>query len=386
MALTIYTGRENIGTIPNVEYGNADLQGVFGEIAASNALPVQLTNTLNMVLAPMEVEVPRKNGSPLPVKVHNVKFTEGGIQTSAKEFRPYMDKFDMTKSIGFNVMNFDYDDDTILEARNNKINLDQKALNTLQNVRNVYINKYLAFQRLKAVITGSSLSDTIPTLDAGTTGLAGYKRAFGFARGEDYADFLTVSDGVTTRNHYRTTVTGTLASSDITGLIDDIEDTNMYSGQGIIALAHPRIVQNIALLANAPENKDISIFGEITEAFGAMWKKVPGMHKDFIIFLDAGYVNGNQPLLVRGVEEDPEQRGIGIIMKDDIKAFKSVIDMNGSKTRIFPEEWYMTYRLAGGILDTNSARFDARGFMQAASVTALETWVSTMNGYFKYSE
>jgi len=389
--LSIYTGRENIGTIPNVDYGSAsdEFVGVFGEIVASNSLPMQFTTALNMILGQMEIEVPRKEGSPLPVEVHNVKFTQGSIQTSAKEFREYKDKFDTTRSVGYNVMNFDYDDETILQARNNGIDLDARELKKLMKIRNTYINKYLPFSRLKAVITGTTEIDTIPTLDSGTTGLAGYVRSFGFARGEDYADFLTTTDGVTTRNHYRTATTATYASTDITTCIDLIEDTNMYSGKGVIALGNPRTVQNVALLASANENKDISMFGELTDAFGAKWAKVPGMHKDFIIFLDMGYVEATgQPLLVRGVEIDEEQRGIGIVMKDDIKAFKSVIDMNGSKTRIFPEEWYQTYRLAGVILDINSARYDAGGVMTSggASEIALNAWVTTMNGYFKYSE
>ena len=388
MALSVYVGRENIGLIPNVKYGaSEEFQQVLAEIAVANSMAIQQTNALNMVLAPMERVVPRKNGSPLPVKVHNIKFTEGGIQTSAKEFREYMDKFDMTKSRGYNVMNFDYDDDTILESRNNSINLDAEAANVLSNVRELYANRYLPFSRLKAVITGTTNLDTVPTLDGGTTGLAGYKRSFGFARGEDYSDFLTVTDGVNTRNHYRTIVGATYASPDITNTIDLIEDTNMYSGKGVIVLGNPRVIQNLALLANSPENADIAYFGEVTEMFGAMFKKIPGMHKEFLIFLDMGYIDqSGTPLLVRGVEVDEQQRGLGIIMKDDIKAFESVIDMNGSKTRVFPEEWYMTYRLSGAILDIKAGRGDASGEMQAASITALETWVTTMNGYFKNVE
>jgi len=382
--LSIYTGREGIGNIPNIKYGASnDLREIFGEIVASNSIAMQYTDALNEVLAPMEITVPRKNGSPLPVKVHNVKFTKGGIQTSAKEFRSYMDKFDMSKSQGFNVMNFDYDDETILESRNNEVNLDQEAREKLTTIRGTYINKYLPFSRLKAVITGTTQSDSVPTLDGGTAGLTGYKRSFGFARGEDFADFLVVTDGVTTRNHYRALTGATYSSTDITNTIDLIEDTIMYSKKGVIVLGNPRVIQNLALLANAPENADIAYFGKVKEMFGASFKKIPGMHKDFLIFLDMGYINqSGTPLLVRGVEIDEEQRGMGIVMKDDIKAFKSVIDLGGSKTRIFPEEWYSTYRLSGAILDIKAGRGDGSGVMIADSVTALETWVSGMDGYF----
>ena len=227
------------------------------------------------------------------------------------------------------------------------------------------------------------MSDKIPTLDGGTTGLAGYKRAFGFARGEDYADFLTTADGVTTRNHYRTIKGATWTTTDIIDAIDLVINTNMYSGQGVIVLGNPRTVQAVASLANAPENKDIEIFGRVTSALGADWKQVNGMHPDFLIFLDKGYLNGSSPLLVRGVEVDEAQRGLGMMYKNDLKAFKSIVEMNGAKFRIFPEEWYMTYRLSGVILDTKAGRGDASGTMQAASVTALENWVSVLNSYWK---
>jgi len=383
--ITIFNGKEGIGTIPNVKYGAGEnFKSVWGEIVASNSLDVQFTNDLNRVLAPMEIQVPRINNTPLPVKVHNSKFTPGGVDTSAKEFRAYMDKFDMTKSRGYNIFNFDYSDETILEAQNYNIDLDNEALQAMKTFRGTYINKYLPFSRLKSIITGTTQSDEVPTLDSGTAGLAGYKRAFGFARGEDFADFLTTTDGVTTRNHYRTTVASTYSSTDITNAIDLITDTNMYSGKGVIALGNPRIIQNLALLANAPENADIAYFGNVTEMFGASFKKIEGFHKEFLIFLDKGYIEqSGTPLLVRGVEVTEAQRGFGIMIKNNLNSFETVSDMNGSKTRVFPEEWYMTYRLSGAILDiAGGTRADASGTMQEPSITALENWVTTMNSYF----
>lgn len=433
MAMTIYTGRVNKGNIPNVEYMTDETLAILGEIRAGNTVEVQSLSILNSVLAPMEREVPRKDGSPLPVKIHNVKFTEGGIQTSAPEFRPYLDKFEMNKVPGYNTMAFDYDDETILDSENNGVDLNAKALEQLRAIRTAYTTRYLPFQRLKSILTGSTLVDTAPvnygivragsflvgtqyiitesgTTDftligatnsnvgttftatgAGTgtgaaevTATGSFTSQFGFARGEDFADFLTVTDGVTTRNHLRTMKATALVSSDITDLVDDIEDTNMYSGQGILILGHPRTIQNLVSVASAPENKDIAIFGEVTEAFGATMKKIPGFHKDFLIFLDMGMM---RELLVRGVEIDPSQRGWGIVRKDDIKAFKSVTDIEGAKVRVFPEEWYMTLRLSGGILDTNPTRYDASGYMQdgtGKSIDALNNWVSGMTGYFKY--
>ena len=50
-------------------------------------------HSFQMPQKPMEKTVGRKNDSPLPIKIHNVKFTKGGIQTSAPEFREYYDKF-----------------------------------------------------------------------------------------------------------------------------------------------------------------------------------------------------------------------------------------------------------------------------------------------------
>ena len=50
--LSIFTGRQNIGDIPNVLYGNESFKDIFGEIIASNSQAVQFTNEINAVLAP----------------------------------------------------------------------------------------------------------------------------------------------------------------------------------------------------------------------------------------------------------------------------------------------------------------------------------------------
>jgi len=390
MALTIINGRTSIGNIPNIQNAPNDMLEMVALIEAGNSVTNQNNNILNAILQPMERSVERKDGTPLPVEVHNVKFSEGGIMTSAKEFRPYMDKLELDRSVGYNVMNFNYDEETLLAAKRGEINLEAQKLKSTKAIMTVHTNKYLPYSRLKAVITGTTLSETIPTLDPGTTtGVFAYTRSFGFARGEDFCDFITVATGDAKRNFYRTTETGSVADTDITNLADDLEAVDTYSRQGIVAFGHPRTVQNLGSLAKDTMNQDIEIFGDVaaTNMFGINWVKVPGFHPDFVIMLDMGKT---EELLIRGIEkEDADQRGLGIVVMNDLTAFDSVQDLNGAKMRIFPEEWYMAMRLSGGILDTNELRGDVSGYMQDGggnSVEALELWITTMNGYWKTFE
>ncbi len=83
--------------------------------------------------------------------------------------------------------------------------------------------------------------------------------------------------------------------------------------------------------------------------------------------------------------------GMGIVYEGKLDSWTAIGDLDGAKLRIFPEEWYMPWRLSVGILDVSgiSGRESADGYMQdgaGGSVEALENWVTTMNGYFLTEE
>lgn len=328
------TNKINTETISN------ELIEILSKITAINDPEIQNTNILNKILAPMELKVPRIISTPLSIAINNVKSMNEDVLNS-KEFKVYNNKFEMNEFAGYDI--------------EGEINL-----NTITNTKNKYINKYLIFSRLKAIITGSTQSDTIPEINEAVDG---YIHAFGFARGENYRDFTKINPY---RNHYRAIVAPKLTSSDIINSINLIKNTNIYSGEGIIVLGHPDTIQNtIALDFNS---------------FDGDFKKIPETHKDFLIFLDAGCTEAKEnPLLIRGVDIDEKQNGLGIVSETHTLRIAS-----GTHTlKVFPEEWYMVCRLSGVILDVNTARYTETGLMNEINTMELESWIATMNDYLK---
>lgn len=384
--VTIYTGRENMGNIPNAKYMAPEGMEMLAMIEAGNTVDVQNLNALNELLSSYEVEVPRIDGTPIPVEEFNVFFTQGTIQSGAPEFRPYIETLDMVESDGYNVIAYNYDGDTIAKARSRGINLMAEATRKVEKAQTVYLNKYLPYHRLHALLTGNTQSSTIPTLDGGT---GGYTRSFGWGRGEDFSSFVPATSNLAaTRNHYRVIKSNTgIGELDITDCIDRIEETDKYTGQGIIAIAHPRTINIVGQLFNDSANYDDWVIGEVygKPILGATWVEMPQMDRDFILFLDRGTLND---LIINGVEKDGAQRGWGLFMMNNFERFENIEDINGAKLRIFPEERYVANRLAGCILGVNTSFADASGVMGTSSTaeTALNAFVTKLINSYSRTE
>ena len=382
MALQIINGRNTKGLA--VAKGFEVAWDFLAELKSGNTVEDQKTVELNAVLGAMETEVARIEGQPLPVKEHNVKFTKGGVSTNAPEFQAYWSKFDFQKSSGYNVQAYDFSDETLLEFKNLGINVMDKIMESTEAIKGAYINSYLPYIRLKALLTGASVVDTLPAFDGGT---GKFTTAFGCARGESYDAYLPPTVTNKTVNLYRTVTTNAgVKPADIRALINTIRNTKSYGKgggtRGILVIGAYDTIQGLASMANAPENKDIEIFGEVTKMYNADFKAVEGMHDDFLIAFDMSYMN---KLIVKGVNVDPEQRGLVFMPKVDIQEFKTYADIQGGKMRIFEEEYYMPYRLSCGILHTNGANFHATGLIQAGSSaeTALTTWVTNITADYE---
>ncbi len=388
--VTIINGVDNKG-FKRDNYSDVMLEMV-AEIKLGNTVERQNLNTLNALLAPFEKQVPRKNGQRLPIKYHNVKFTEGSITAGAKECRDYIDEFILEKSIGYNVQAYDFSEDTLLEYENYGIDPIAEEAEKITAITNAYRNGYLPSHRLVAMLTGSTLRNTVPTLNNGT---GTYGNQFGWARGEDFADIITSNvAGDTIRNHFRC-IDGTsgtaLSINDLDDLADSISGTDLFgqggSGEtGIIALAHPRTIANIAkLVANDNSTKDGIIFGTInyTEISGVMYVGVSTFHPDFVMMYDASY---SRELILNAVEPSVRQRGLALVKKGDQAVFKTPMDLNGAKMRIFPEERYVAHRLSGGVISINPSHAESGGVMTTggAGEVALNAWVDKLFARFKY--
>ncbi|MGL5962424.1 MAG: hypothetical protein ACRCZ0_10825 [Cetobacterium sp.] len=381
--MVIIDGKYTLGGLGSQYYEantkEAEIARAMAEtIEAGNTAMAQDGELLVAFLRKMEKEVERINGQPIPVKTHNVFFSEGGLMTSAQGFESYYDNFTMKRSIPLQVKAFGHSQQEVLDAKNKKISLLSKDAEDLEAITRAYVSNYNPFIRLLALMTGSSMTTKIPTVaTAGTD--ENFTRAFGWLRGENVSDFLPATQGITHANHYRCKKGATLTSDDIVDLVDLIESYDTYSRQGVVALAHPRVISKLGAMYGDSLNQDRHIIdGVITPNFlGVSWLECSQLNKEFIIFVDGGKVND---LIIKGVNPDAEQRGLKIIAEANHETYQ-YNGVNSAKAVIFDEEYLVALRQAGGVLDI--VRTEATGLMGATSETALNTFAKLVEEMYK---
>lgn len=375
--MIIIDGKKSVGALADVYYEKGSKEA---ELAESMRNLVQLSNT-NEVMGSQEIAqfllereevVPRIPGQPIALEFANVLFSPGGIASDAEGFDTYYSNFTLKKGMPLQVKAFSHSTEEILEARNNGVNLLAKDEADLEKITKAYINRYVPYVRLLPLITGSSLTAKCPT-KATKDSDDEITRAFGWLRGEDVSDLMPSIHGITHANHFRARRGTALDKADITDTIDLLEKYDNYSGEGVIAIAHPRTIETLGMLYKAPTNQDKMVIDGVyaPNFLGCTWFGLSQMHKDFIIFLDAG----NRKLLFKGVNKDEEQRGFKLIEENHCQGFKFDSGANGLKAMIFEEEFYVPHRWSGAILDINEQGEGEDGSdMKAQSITKLENF------------
>lgn len=380
MDMQVLIGRESATLIPNFKYEGVG-KDILELIEIGNYKPWQGKVELNALLSGIERMEGVGRNAKLPIEHYNVFFQKGGLESSAPQMQKYIEEFSLKNSVGYNVMTYDFSQTDAYNAENEGIDLNAEAVRNTRVATEQYAT-YLAFSRLCALITGSSLRATIPTDD--TTGAREYSGAFGFFRGEKPArGFLNPTAKSEQKYHYRGIKGSTLAKTDI---YDAIQLLTSYktSSKRIMALASPsKIYDLIGDVLQSTRNKDTHTLEGLDSTlvprpFGCQWIPVPELEgHDFIIFLD----ENRKDILFRRVEKSPKFRGFGIVPQNKMATFVSLDDVKGAKLRIFPEEWYLTARESGVILDTkNQAK--ANGQMADAGVTALEALALMCQGAY----
>lgn len=379
--MTIIDGKLTLGGLGSQFYEKGSREA---EIAESMALTIQASNhskvlgaqPLTNFLMAREKVVPRVNGQPLPLEIGNVFFTEGGLNSEARGFDVYYDAWYMKKGKMLEVKAFSHDTKEVLDARNKGLSLLEKDKQDLERIAQLHVNRYSQFVRLLPLITGTSLSTKIPAKD--THGTNPITASFGWVRGENVEDFIPAIYGVKTANHYRARKSTTVQKKDVTDIVDLLESYSSYSGEGIVAIAHKRTIEDLASIFNAPVNQDkMGIEGVVSSSFlGIDWLPISQMHKDFIIFLDKGKMD----LLLHAVNKDEEQRGFKLIQENINEGFKFDSGANGAKAVVFEEEWYLSSRFAGAILDIGQQQGD--GLMDSASETKLQAFAQKIKDMY----
>lgn len=382
----VLKGRTNVSDLPSFVTTGTGAE-ILDIVEIGNSETVQSTETLNNILSKLERVEGVGAGSKLPIEHFDVYFQKGGIETASMELKKQIEEFTIKQSVGYNVMAFDYSLEDQVKADNNGIDLNAEALDKVAKITRAYTSNYLPYSRLCAILAGTSLSSKAPTLDSAHT--RKYTEAFGFLRGENVKPWLLPTAKDVNRNHYRVVKAQSgVTEDDIYDAVKILTSYRTYSKRGIIVLGAPSSIQK--LLGNtytAPTNIDaVKIDGyQPPKPFGCEWVAVPELEgHDFFIFLDKGKTD----ILFRRVEKSEKYRGLGILAQDKTTSFNDVVDISGSKLRIFPEEWYLTGREAGLILDINATNYASSGEMGALSITALEALASVCLGSYdgEYAE
>ncbi len=375
---------------------NEAVKEVMGTIVAGNTADVQNINETNLILSQFEKKIPRVSGQAISFENLNIKFTKGEYQTASREFQSSWTSLKLAKHPGYNVAVLDLSDETILASDRGEVNLDQVNMNKVKAIMSFYVNSYLTGHRMHALITGNTLTKTLPVLKA--DGDAMDYGTFGFARGGNYKNHVSAGTNPV-RNHYKcikATSATTVQSTDIMDAVKAIKKTKHYGkgggAKGVVVLGDYFTIQSIANVANSTETKDKQFgFNEgtsisIYSMYGAEFMPMEGMHEDFLIFLDKSYMNGN--LIMHGVENSASQEGLALKYKENNQIFEKMEDLKGADMRLFPEERFVIEKLSGLILDVNPLHFHSTGIIQTGSnaETALTTWVTDLVSEYEFED
>lgn len=389
MALTIINGLRDIGKLGS-EYYDKKLEDFILTLRAGNTAVERGTLPFLNFLQARTKTVNRVAGQPIPVERFNVFFTKGGYTDNGYGFDKYVDKFIMPSDEGLTAITYNYTTKEILKAREDGVDLVKKMTEELEAYMNVYQNNVLPYQALITLMTGSSLSTSIPT-EATATSDDNYVRSFGWLRGEDVSDFKKGHIQLTNACHYRGTKGETFALSDIDDCVDLLKAYKDASPLKPFALANNKTIRNtIASTLEWSANRDqVLVEGNMLKyrtAMGCNWIDMDNyLPEGVIIFLDAQVVD----LIIKAISPDPEQRGIAFV-KDFIgekNRLESAEDLSGGTVQVFPVEQIIAKRHMGVILDTlNKGQTGSgkEGWAETATVTKIEDYCKNLvSTYYK---
>lgn len=367
MALTVINGIRSVGKL-GTEYYTKNTQDFFMTLKAGNTAVERGTLPLLTFLGNKTKVVDRYPGQAIPVEIFNVFFTRGGYSTNGYGFSKYVEKFILPEEEGMTALTYNYSTKDILKARERGIDLTKAMTEQLQAYMNLYQNNVLPYRTLQTLLTGSSLSLTIPTEASNND--EHYSRAFGFLRGEKVTDFVKGHIQVTHANHYRGTKGATFAIADIHDAIDTLKMYKDASPMKPFALANTRTIQNtIASSLEWSANRDEVLVEGLTyrNAFGCQWIDMDTyLPEGIIIFIDAQAVD----LIIKAQSPDEEQRGIAFVktFAGEMNKLDLAEDLAGGEVQVFPVEELIAKRHLGLILDTTT---------QGKTESGKEGWADT---------
>jgi len=331
MGLFIYNGAVNPSELG---IANISEQGIemMDAIQMGNTTQEQQNNVANRFLDGIVTEMPSINGTQIPIERFTLYFSPGGLTSDSAEFNGRRAHFDIKKE-DFKVAAYKFPVKTILEAKNTNTmdKLMEKAVKKTEAAKNIYMNVYLPSVKLQTLITGDSSSTALPTLSAG----GAYESQLGALRGEDVTEILPSWISTKTRNHFLTKKAATLSTADIQRTAQTIKDYLTYSKQGVVGMANSTTLFELTDVYGFQGTKDnlADLDIPVTKIAGVAMVELESMPDGFICFIDAGAKN----VIINAVENDPQQRGLGMIATRKITEFVTPEDIDGMELQIWAE-------------------------------------------------
>ena len=365
----------------NGNLSNGELPFVAREEFINVLEPIMLGNTLdeqnmvagNRLLNNFTRDVEAYVGSQVPVERFNVRFAEAGFTSDSYEFAKNTKHFEFAKE-DFKVRAFSYTLDQKLQAETDPAGFTAimaEAARKMEKIMNFYTQRYLTYMRVIALITGSSGSLSVPSVNAG----GAYTDNVGALRGEDMTDLLmpTVSDKAA-RYHYRAKAGATLSVEDIFTCQKMIKEYTSYSGMGVLGIANSKTLFDLRNILNAAESKDSTIPLElpISVVAGVAFTEMDLIPDGKILFVDAGV----RDLLLNAVNPVATQRGLAII-NEGASSFNTLDEFDGTAVYIWKHGYHVFMREKLLWLDITTVS-PGSGLMSATGVTELETWAKNL--------
>ena len=372
MALFIYNGQIDPSEL-GISSVSAQMIEMMEAVMMGNTIEMQEENVANRFLNSIITEMPSVNGTQVPIERFNLYFTPGGLTSDSAEFNSRRAHFDIKKE-DFKVTAYKFPVKTILEARNTggMGNLMDEAVKKTQAGQNVYMNIYLPSIKLQTLITGDSSSTSCPTISSA----GAYESQLGALRGENVDEILPSWITTKTRNHFFTKLASTLSTADIQRVSQSLKDYRTYSKRGVVAMASANTLFELTDVYGYAGTKDeiADLAIPVTKIAGVGMIELESMPDGFLCFIDAGA----KDVIVNAVENDIQQRGLGMITTNKVTEFESPDDIDGMELQVWAEGFHLVGREKVAWLAIGDGAEHASGIMQATQITALENHASAL--------
>lgn len=308
-----------------------------------------------------------------------VYFSPNGVAIDAVPAKGYKKYFDMYRE-DYIIKNIQFTPDFKRIAKENGFEWQSEVTKTTKAVTNAYANRYLPLTVRKALITGSSMSDTLPSVNTDFFANKGVLNG-------TYMSNVIGKDGQVVRNHLRGLAGTTVTAMDIFNSVQYIQDYEDYSMMGVYGYCNAR---TMATLKNSLNFSSSFTLATPQIKFGAqngynviediIFINDPMLPDNFVLFVDIG-ATGDQAPITRFQSKVSEYRGLAIYQEKSFTSFDEPDVLEGSKFVVQAESFNLTGRSKALWLHLGQGQTvgSDTAVMSSAGQTALLAYATLLN-------